>query len=135
MDIKKDDLLQRSVAGITIERGKLFIAQRIPGGALGEKWEFPGGKVEAGETDQEALIREYQEELGVPVTIGPLLGTATFEHRGLHTLYAYRVYFSGYDFKLSEHTQWGWASLEEICELDFADSDKKLLPYLKPQLH
>jgi 8-oxo-dGTP diphosphatase len=135
MDVKKDALLQRSVAGIVIEDGKLFIAQRIPGGALGEKWEFPGGKVEAGETDQDALIREYDEELGVPVTIGPLLGTASFEHHGLHTLYAYQVYFSVYNFKLSEHTQWRWASLEEIADLNFADSDKKLLPHLKAHLH
>ena len=134
MDIKKDALLKRSVAGITIEEGKLFIARRIPGGDLGEKWEFPGGKVEPGETDEDALIREYYEELGVPITIGPLLGETSFEHHGIHTLYAYRVYFSAYDFKLSEHTEWRWASLEEIRELDFAGSDKKLLPYLKSYL-
>ncbi|MDR2110325.1 MAG: NUDIX domain-containing protein, partial [Spirochaetaceae bacterium] len=51
---------RRSVAGIAVEGGRFFIAQRIPGGDLGGKWEFPGGKVEEGETDAEALIREYR---------------------------------------------------------------------------
>ncbi|MDR2483815.1 MAG: (deoxy)nucleoside triphosphate pyrophosphohydrolase [Treponema sp.] len=129
------DVPKKSVAGIAIEKGKLFIARRKPGGALGEKWEFPGGKVEPGETGEAALIREYQEELGVPVTIGPLLGEASFEYRGLHRLCAYRVYLPGYDFTLAEHTEWRWAGLAEIEQLDFADSDRKLLPYLKPYLH
>ncbi|MDR3343028.1 MAG: (deoxy)nucleoside triphosphate pyrophosphohydrolase [Treponema sp.] len=125
------DGTSRSVAGIAVEKGKVFIARRIPGGDLGGKWEFPGGKVEAGETDEEALIREFDEELGIPVTIGPLLGTVSFEHRGIRLLYAYRVYFTGYDFTLSEHTEWRWAGLEEIEPLDFADSDRKLLPGLQ----
>jgi 8-oxo-dGTP diphosphatase len=126
---------KRSVAGISIDQGMFFIAQRKPGGALGEKWEFPGGKVEPGETDQEALVREYQEELGVSITIGPFLGAASFEHRGVNRVYAYQVYFSAYHITLSEHTAWRWARLDEIEHLDFADSDRKLLPYLKAYLH
>lgn len=129
------DVSKKSVAGIAIDKGKLFIARRKPGGALGEKWEFPGGKVEPEETDEAALIREYQEELGVPVTIGPLLGEASFEYHGLHRVYAYRVYLSGHDFTLAEHTEWRWAGLAEIEQLEFADSDRKLLPHLKPYLH
>lgn len=135
MDIKKDDALRRSVAGITVEKGKIFVARRIPGGDLGEKWEFPGGKVEPGETNEEALMREYHEELGIPVTIGPLLGRTSFEHHGnIHVLYAYQVFFSAHTFKLAEHTEWRWAALEEISALDFADSDRKLLPYLKGRI-
>ncbi|MDR3160826.1 MAG: (deoxy)nucleoside triphosphate pyrophosphohydrolase [Spirochaetaceae bacterium] len=121
-----------SVAGIACEQGKFFIARRIPGGDLGEKWEFPGGKVEPGESDGEALIREYEEEFGVPVEIGALLGTVSFEHHGCtRTLNAYRVYFSRRDFTLKEHTEWRWADVGEIETLDFADSDRKLLPGLK----
>ncbi|MDR3170242.1 MAG: NUDIX domain-containing protein [Treponema sp.] len=124
----------RSVAGITVEQGKLFIARRRPGGDMGEKWEFPGGKVESGETDEEALIREYAEELGVPITTGPLLGTISFEHRGTRYLYAYQVYFEAHNFTLSEHTEWRWAGLEALEELDFAGSDRQLLPLLKARL-
>jgi 8-oxo-dGTP diphosphatase len=122
----------RSVAGIAISGGKLFIARRKEGGDLGEKWEFPGGKVEEGETDEEALIREYREEFGVSVQTGPLLGTAAFEHRGLRRiLNAYQIYFSPAVCKLAEHTQWLWASVEDIEKLDFAGSDLLLLPRLK----
>jgi 8-oxo-dGTP diphosphatase len=124
-----------SIAGIAVEDGKIFIARRIPGGDLGEKWEFPGGKVEEGESDQEALIREFREEFAVTIRVGSLVGSATFEHHGkTRTLRAYRVYPESRDFTLTEHTEWNWVSPESITELDFADSDRKLLPELEKYL-
>lgn len=121
-----------SVAGIAVENGKVFVARRIPGGDLGEKWEFPGGKVEEGESDQEALIREFREEFAVTIRVGFFMGSASFEHRGkTRVLRAYRVYLEGRDFTLSEHTEWKWVSPESITALDFAGSDRKLLPELK----
>ncbi|GHV81881.1 DNA mismatch repair protein MutT [Spirochaetia bacterium] len=123
---------RNSVAGIAVEGGRLFVARRIPGGDLGEKWEFPGGKAEEGETDGEALVREFQEEFKVGVTVGPLLASASFEHRGLsRTLRGYLITFSSHDFTLSEHTEWKWVRLSDIERLDFAGSDLKLLPALK----
>jgi 8-oxo-dGTP diphosphatase len=123
---------QRSVAGIAAEGGKLFIARRIAGGDQGGRWEFPGGKVEEGEGDRDALVREYEEEFSVPVRAGDLLGSASFEHRGLkRTLNAYRIYFIKTDFKLTEHTEWRWAGIEEIEKLDFVPSDRRLLRVLK----
>ncbi|MDR3124020.1 MAG: NUDIX domain-containing protein [Treponema sp.] len=124
--------MQRSVAGIAWGGGKFFIAQRLAGGDMGEKWEFPGGKVDGAESDQEALKREYREEFGVDVSVGEFLGSAVFEHRGVaRRVRAYRVFFAAHDFVLTEHTRWSWASLEEIEQLDFVDSDRKLLPALK----
>ncbi|MDR2537424.1 MAG: NUDIX domain-containing protein [Treponema sp.] len=125
------DITKRSVAGIATENSQLFIARRIPGGAMGEKWEFPGGKVEHGESDADALRREYLEEFGVDVTVGEQLASAVFEHNGQRQLYAYRVSFISMQFTLTEHTTWRWATLEEIEALDFVDSDQKLLPSLK----
>jgi 8-oxo-dGTP diphosphatase len=120
-----------SVAGIAVKGGRFFIAQRRAGGDLGGKWEFPGGKVEQGESDEEALCREYREEFGVPIQTGPFLGSASFEHYGkTYIVNAYRVYFSGGDFTLHEHKRWRWADFEEIKALDFAESDLKLLPAL-----
>jgi 8-oxo-dGTP diphosphatase len=99
---------------------------------MGDKWEFPGGKVEEGESCEEALKREYREEFGVDIRLGAFLGSARFEHRGIPRLVkAYRIFFTDTDFKLSEHTQWRWATLPEIQELDFVDSDRKLLPALQ----
>jgi 8-oxo-dGTP diphosphatase len=124
---------RRSVAGIAAEGGRFFIARRVPGGDLGGKWEFPGGKVEEGETDTEALVREYREEFGVSVRVGAPLGSVSFKHRGTErTLNAYGIFFCGDSFTLSEHTEWRWASFEEIEGLDFADSDRRLLPFLQP---
>jgi 8-oxo-dGTP diphosphatase len=126
-------LRNESIAGIAIEGGKVFIARRPPGGDLGDKWEFPGGKVEEEETDQEALIREYNEEFSVQVKPGPFLGSVFFEHRGINRiLKAYRIYFLERNFIPSEHTEWRWVSPGEIGELDFAPSDLKLLPFLEP---
>ncbi|MDR0623185.1 MAG: (deoxy)nucleoside triphosphate pyrophosphohydrolase [Treponema sp.] len=124
-----------SVAGIAVEGLKIFIARRNPGGDLGGKWEFPGGKTEKGETDEAALVREFEEEFGVTVTPGPLLGTASFEHKGAaYVLHAYRVYFTGEKFTPHEHSEWHWAGMEEIESLDFAGSDRLLFPVLKAYL-
>jgi 8-oxo-dGTP diphosphatase len=127
--------MSRSVAGIAIEHGRLFIARRKEGGSLGGKWEFPGGKLEEGEGDDDALRREYLEELGVAVELGPLLASAEFTHNGNRFfLHAYRIFISSYDFCMKEHTEWCWASLQEIEMIDFADSDRLLLPALQPYL-
>jgi 8-oxo-dGTP diphosphatase len=124
-----------SVAGIAVEGQKIFIARRKPGGDLGGKWEFPGGKTEAGESDEAALVREFAEELGVSIKTGPLLGTAAFEHGGKpYALHAYRIFFEGREFYPREHDLWRWAEPAEIENLDFAGSDRLLLPALKAYL-
>jgi 8-oxo-dGTP diphosphatase len=124
--------LHNSVAGIAWERGRFFIARRAGGGDMGGKWEFPGGKVDQGESDEAALKREYHEEFGVDITLGAFVGSAAFEHRGIERVVnAYRIFLPNTGFTLSEHTQWRWATLEEIERLDFVDSDRKLVPALK----
>jgi len=135
----------RSVAGIALQGGgpgaRLFIARRLPGGSLGGLWEFPGGKAEPGETDEAALVREYQEEFGVTVTPGPFLAEGAFEHRGRpYTLRAYRVSFDPAGLVPREHSAWRWASWEELdaltagAERRFVDSDRALLPALRAAL-
>ncbi|MDR0583837.1 MAG: NUDIX domain-containing protein [Treponema sp.] len=132
---------KRSVAGIAIEGGALFIARRKSGGDLGGKWEFPGGKVERGESDRTALQREFREEFGLDIEIGPLLATSSFEHKGnTFSLNAYRIFFEagepGSRIHLREHTEWRWAALKgEIEKMDFADSYRGLFPALQVNLN
>jgi 8-oxo-dGTP diphosphatase len=121
-----------SVAGIAMEGGRLFIARRKQGGDLGGKWEFPGGKVEPGERDEETLVREYEEELALPIEVGPFLSSVSFTHRGKeYVLHAYRITFRKKVFTLRMHSEWKWASLEEMEQMDFADSDRKLFPAIR----
>jgi 8-oxo-dGTP diphosphatase len=127
--------MRRSVAGIALEGDRVFIARRKAGGDLGGKWEFPGGKAEEGESDGEALVREYGEEFAVPVEVGPFLGETSFEHGGRRfSLMAYRIRFVRTGFRAAEHEAWRWATLEEIRQLDFAPSDLLLLPLLQTYL-
>ena len=129
----------RSLAGIILKGKELFIAQRKEGGALGEKWEFPGGKAEEHESDEAALKREYLEEIGIDITVGPLLATSSFQNKEKeYMLYAYLCRFAGeesrQEIQLSEHIRWRWVSFDEINKLDFVPSDRALFPALEKYL-
>jgi 8-oxo-dGTP diphosphatase len=128
-----------SVAGIVRHQDRLFIARRVPGGSLGNKWEFPSGKVEEGEAEEEALVREFQEEFSLAIKVGEELARAVFTHMGVkRNLRAYLIQFETAGFAealvLNCHEEWKWASIEEIEKLDFAPSDVKILPALKAYL-
>jgi 8-oxo-dGTP diphosphatase len=128
-----------SVAGIALRGDRFFIAHRLPGGSLGGKWEFPGGKAEEGEGAEAALIREFREEFSLPIRVGEQLGESRFRHNGIErTLRAYRISLDPDDPDhppvLADHTEWRWASIAEIEGLDFAPSDLNLLPALKAYL-
>ena len=64
------------VAGLIEQAGKLLITQRSAQSSFSGLWEFPGGKIEAGETPEEALSRELEEELGIAVSVGPIFDAA-----------------------------------------------------------
>jgi 8-oxo-dGTP diphosphatase len=128
-----------SVAAIAVHDGKLFIARRIPGGDMGGKWEFPGGKADGEENAEDALVREMAEEFGVPVKVGSLIARGHFTHNNTeHRLAAYLTSISDYHFSLAEHTAWRWADFAEIEALnasgDFTPSDYALLPQIRQAL-
>ncbi|MBR6078657.1 MAG: NUDIX domain-containing protein [Treponema sp.] len=124
-----------SIAGIAVHGRKVLIAHRNPVGQMGGRWEFPGGKVEEGETDFQAIVREFGEEFGIKVRPGSMIAKAVFEHNGENLLHAYtvRVPHRGIFFKyrLTEHTEYRWADIDEIASLDFVDSDLLIYPDVK----
>jgi 8-oxo-dGTP diphosphatase len=127
--------MEISVAGIAIQENKLFVARRIAGGEMGEKWEFPGGKCEDGESCRQALVREFWEEFSVKIEVGDQLAETEFEKNGQkRRLKAFQIDFLSFDFKLCEHSGWRWASLGEIETMDFMPSDLKLLDGMKHHL-
>lgn len=124
---------KKSIACIAFNGKKVFIARRNPVGQMGGRWEFPGGKVEEGETDQQSIIRELEEEFGVKVQVGQKIAQACFKHDGDDfSLHAYLVTLPhdgmSEKFILTEHTEYRWAELSEIPTLNFVDSDLLIYP-------
>jgi 8-oxo-dGTP diphosphatase len=128
--------MKQSVAGIVYENGKFLVGHRLSGGEMSGRWEFPGGKVDAGETPKEALIREFREELNVTAAPLELIDTAEFHNRGGSVqLLAYHVRISGeIDDALTEHSEIEWATFGEIENLQFVDSDRLLFPAIQKWL-
>jgi len=124
-----------SVAGVAVRGAKVFVARRRAGGRMGGRWEFPGGKVEPGESEAEALAREFDEEFGLRVRVGERLGLSSFENSGKrYQLAAYRILFAGEPLFLREHDEVAWLGLEGLDGLSLADSDRALLPFVEPLL-
>lgn len=120
-----------SVAGIAEQDGKFLIALRKPGTSIGVKWEFPGGKLEEGESPEEALVREYKEELGVKIKVDKRLCEGDFSNGDKkYRLLAYRISLLEHNFISPEHQQIKWAEPGELSSLDFPDSDRIIVDYL-----
>lgn len=116
-------------AGIMVEKGSIFIAKRKLGFRFAHKWEFPGGKMEQGETPEACLKREMEEEFGIDVSIGEFLGESfhQYDHGGIRLL-AYRVYWVGGEMELRDHDEYRWVLPAELGEFDFTAAD---LPFVE----
>ena len=105
---------------------KILIAQRNNSGRFANKWEFPGGKIDPGETPQQCLQRELHEELGLETTIGPLFSdTLYFHDQGQIRQFTYWVDVVNppVSVELSEHQAIAWISPDEIVNYEFAGAD------------
>ncbi|MBL8968268.1 MAG: NUDIX domain-containing protein [Spirochaetaceae bacterium] len=122
-----------SVAAIILREGLVLVARRDRTGPLGGLWEFPGGKVEEGESEPEALEREFLEEFGASIQARRRLGETSFMHKGKdRALVAWLADLpEGERLELREHLECRWLKPREIGELDLADSDRKLLPLVE----
>lgn len=119
------------VTAAVIEKdGRILIGKRKLGRFAG-RWEFPGGKLEPGETGEECLARELREELGVEVrSMAPFLSTRhIYTHMAIE-LVTYRVDLLPGDFFLRDHTEIRWVLPEELDEYDFPEADKAVIDRL-----
>ena len=116
--------ITRVTAAILISDEKIIIAKRKSTGKLPNKWEFPGGKVENDETPEQCLKRELKEEFDIDVSVGEYLGSSTYHYDHISIeLMAYRTFWEGGRFKLKDHDDVAWVSLQQIGEYDFAPAD------------
>ena len=104
--------------------GKVLCTQRSESMSLPLKWEFPGGKINDGESPQECLKRELAEELGIEVTIGAPLTVSTHHYPAFSvTLYPFICSIALGEIVLHEHAAMAWVLPEELQGLDWADAD------------
>ena len=116
------------VAALIWQGEKFMICQRPAHKARGLLWEFVGGKVEAGETPQEALIRECREEIGVLLSVGDVFMDVTHEYPDftVHLTLFHATIAEG-EPQMLEHNDIQWITPEEIPNYDFCPADVEIL--------
>jgi 8-oxo-dGTP diphosphatase len=123
------------VAGVLEKDGRILICQRKPGGRHAFKWEFPGGKVEPGETPEAALARELGEELGIQAVIGSHIHTETVQYGNglaIHLQFFQVTEFSPDPVNL-DFAQMVWENRDQLGAYDFLDGDVAFIKKLVNQ--
>jgi len=117
---------QVHVVGAIIENEKneIFCALRSPEMSLPNYWEFPGGKIEAGETPQQALAREIEEEFNCTIRVGEKVEDTTYEYeKVIVRLETYKAKLEDGQPTALEHADTKWVTRNEIAQLNFAPAD------------
>ena len=123
------------VGAALVEGARVLVTRRGPAMAMPGKWEFPGGKVERGESPEAALTREVAEELGLAIEVGAHLGRGTALVAGRRiVLDVFLARALGGDLALVEHDAAAWVTAGELAGLDWPEADLPILPLLAAAL-
>ena len=118
----------RVVAAIIVENGRVFATQRGYGD-FKDGWEFPGGKIEAGESPEQALVREIREELDTELRVERLLRTVEWDYPTFHlSMDCFICKIESGDLHLREHEAARWLDLEHLNDVDWLPADLQLIP-------
>lgn len=116
------------VAGLIRRQGKVLVGQRPDGSSLARAWEFPGGKIEQGESPEDALYRELKEELGIEAEVGALKFAATHNYGKTGILFLfYEVKFWKGQLKTQQHMDLKWVTPKELKELDLPEANARFI--------
>lgn len=119
------------VAAVIKKGNKIFATQRGYGDLKGG-WEFPGGKIESGETPQKALVREIREELNTKIEVGEFIETVDFDYETFHlTMHCFICEVLEGELELLEHSAAKWLTKENIDSVEWLPADIKLIEKLK----
>jgi 8-oxo-dGTP diphosphatase len=117
------------VCGIIFKDDKIFISRRKPSKLLGGYWEFPGGKIENNESNEESLKRELIEELQMEVDNVEYFGSSQYDYEEFSIdLIAYTCNLRNWNFLLTDHDQYDWVRPDEILNRKLAPAD---IPFAK----
>jgi 8-oxo-dGTP diphosphatase len=116
--------MKKVTAAIIRRNNKILLARRLPGDKLAGKWEFPGGKIEEGETPEACLSRELFEEFGISSIVESFLTSSIYKymHGGIELL-AYNVQIRDDNLMLKAHSEIKWVKPEELLFFDLAPAD------------
>jgi len=124
--------LLKVTAAVIEKDGKVLVARRRKGLVAEGLWEFPGGKLEAGEEPERGLERELEEELGVRARAGEFLCSVPFFGRaGSFELVVYRTEPEGEDFRLTDRDAVRWLEPDEMVEAEFSKPDRPVVRMLR----
>jgi 8-oxo-dGTP diphosphatase len=124
--------MKKVTAAICVKDNKILIAKRGKNETLSGKWEFPGGKIEEGETPEDCLKREIKEELNLKIIVGEYFDRSIYEYEnGVIELLAYDCEIIGGDMKLSVHDEIQWVDYNVIDAFDFLPADIPLVEKIK----
>lgn len=127
---KEDMKTVRVVAAVIRSEDKIFATARGYGEFKGQ-WEFPGGKIEPGETPQEALVREIQEELDVKIEVGDLIDTIEYDYPSFHlSMDCFWCNVTEGEIRLKEAEDARWLSKDELYSVDWLPADMELIEKL-----
>ena len=122
------------VGAALIRDGRVLAAQRSGPPALRGRWEFPGGKVEDGETEQEALVRECREELGCEIEVGCVLGEVEIL-AGAATLRVWTAsVLRGEPAAVEDHLAVRWLGRDDLYDVEWIEADLPLVELLLASL-
>jgi 8-oxo-dGTP diphosphatase len=126
------DIGRITVTAAVLEKdGRILIARRKRGDRLADKWEFPGGKIEEGETPEACLRREMQEEFGIDVVVGGFVGRSLHAYPHVEIdLLAYRAKHISGDFQLHDHEEIRWVCPADLASHDFSAADIPIVKLL-----
>ena len=121
------------VAAILQKEDKILIARKKQGKPLAGYFEFPGGKIEEGETPEESLIRELMEEMNIKIAVKEYIGEIIYDYGNdkVISLLGYTAKIIDGEIKLSDHDIYEWVTLEQINNYKIAPADIPLINKLK----